>query len=230
MPEVVIVGADGTEHVFPDGFNPKRAAQIVKGQSAPEAKPQPGSKAAILSHVAAKAIPVVESGAMNFATNPSVPKMSASAGRVLGGVAPVVAGATKMGPAGAAIGMAGAAQGAWAGGKAGWFTGKLAQQLMTPIAKVMEAVKPYAQGLATLSGAQGVLDLAQMAEPDRTDIGVLGVGKSQDKDARQKFAADWEAWMSNYPKEVGREKWTALNPTQRLEGFKAFMAKQTEAK
>lgn len=32
--EVVIVGADGTEHVFPAGFDPKRAAAIVK-QAAP---------------------------------------------------------------------------------------------------------------------------------------------------------------------------------------------------
>jgi hypothetical protein len=35
-PEVVILGADGvTEHVFPAGFDPKRAAQIVRSQSAP---------------------------------------------------------------------------------------------------------------------------------------------------------------------------------------------------
>lgn len=34
-PEVVIVGADGTEHVFPSGFDPKRAAAIVRSQAAP---------------------------------------------------------------------------------------------------------------------------------------------------------------------------------------------------
>lgn len=33
--EVVIVGADGAEHVFPAGFDPKRAAGIVKQRSAP---------------------------------------------------------------------------------------------------------------------------------------------------------------------------------------------------
>lgn len=193
-----------------------------------EPTPQPGSKAAIIMQAASKSVPMAERVAMEAATNPNVPRVTANVGRVVGGAAPVVGGFAKAGPGGAAIGMAGSAQGAWAGGKTGWFTGKLAQQLMTPIAKVMEAVKPYAQALGTLSGAQGVLDLAQMAEPNRTDIGTLGVGKTQDPEARQQFAADWEAWMSAYPKEVGKEKWTALNPTQRLEGFKAFMAKQSE--
>lgn len=32
MPEIVIIGKDGTEHVFPDGFDPKRAAEIVRAQ------------------------------------------------------------------------------------------------------------------------------------------------------------------------------------------------------
>lgn len=33
QPEVVIVGADGKEHVFPAGFDPKRAAEIVRQQA-----------------------------------------------------------------------------------------------------------------------------------------------------------------------------------------------------
>lgn len=40
QPEVVILGADGTEHVFPPGFNPKRAAAIVRGQGSPQAAQQ----------------------------------------------------------------------------------------------------------------------------------------------------------------------------------------------
>jgi len=35
MPEIVIVDASGKEHVFPDGFDPKRAASIVQQQAAP---------------------------------------------------------------------------------------------------------------------------------------------------------------------------------------------------
>jgi hypothetical protein len=38
--EVVIVADDGTEHVFPAGFDPKRAAAIVRGQAQQRA---PGS-------------------------------------------------------------------------------------------------------------------------------------------------------------------------------------------
>lgn len=34
-PEVVIIGADGTEHVFPPGFDPKQAAAIVRGGAKP---------------------------------------------------------------------------------------------------------------------------------------------------------------------------------------------------
>ena len=44
--EVVIVGADGKEHVFPPGFDPKRAAAIVRGQSELGAM-KPGASAAL---------------------------------------------------------------------------------------------------------------------------------------------------------------------------------------
>lgn len=39
--EVVILGNDGTEHVFPAGFDPQKAAAIVRGQSAAPAQHQP---------------------------------------------------------------------------------------------------------------------------------------------------------------------------------------------
>lgn len=42
--EVVIVDAKGMEHVFPPGFDPKRAAGIVRQQSAPAAPPAPTAK------------------------------------------------------------------------------------------------------------------------------------------------------------------------------------------
>lgn len=40
-PEVVILGTDGTEHVFPPGFDPKRAAQIVRQQTLKAANAAP---------------------------------------------------------------------------------------------------------------------------------------------------------------------------------------------
>lgn len=36
-------------------------------------------------------------------------------------------------------------------------------------------LQPYAQTISTVSGAQGVLDLAQMADQTRQDIGTIGV-------------------------------------------------------
>lgn len=55
-------------------------------------------------------------------------------------------------------------------------------------ASVLERLAPYAQTLSTLSGAQGVLDLAQMAEPNRRDIGVLGVGIGPARSAEDQAA------------------------------------------
>lgn len=55
--EIVILGADGiTEHVFPAGFDPKRAAAIVRGQAAPAAPQVPaGPPAQTLGRFAGEA-------------------------------------------------------------------------------------------------------------------------------------------------------------------------------
>ena len=54
--EVVIVDDQGTEHVFPAGFDPKKAAGIVRAQSIPSAKPPTAGE--MLANV-----PIDESGA-----------------------------------------------------------------------------------------------------------------------------------------------------------------------
>ncbi len=46
----------------------------------------------------------------------------------------------------------------------------------TPVAKAISAAAPYVKAISMASGAQGVLDLAQLAEPKRKDIGFFGVG------------------------------------------------------
>src|SRR5688500_9678385 len=51
MPEIVIVGADGKEHVFPDGFDPKRAAAIVRGGGTPEQKPATLGRPSLIDRV-----------------------------------------------------------------------------------------------------------------------------------------------------------------------------------
>lgn len=122
-----------------------------------------------------KGLPLAEEGATAFATSPNVAPAAAKIGRFVGGVAAPVSGAMYGGPAGGVIGALESAKGAWAGGKTGWFAGKLAQGMAMPVAKGLSALAPYAQTLGTLSGAQGMGDLAQMADPTRKDIGFLGM-------------------------------------------------------
>lgn len=57
--DVVIVGADGREHVFPAGFDPKRAASIVKQATAP---PREKGLATIGEQIDAKRNPIVDAG------------------------------------------------------------------------------------------------------------------------------------------------------------------------
>lgn len=142
----------------------------------------PGSKGGLVLAGVKAAAPKATELAADFATSPKVAATAAKIGRVIGGAAPIVGGAATAGPAGAAIGMAGAAHGAWTGGKTGWFTGKLAQNMAAPIASAMDSAAPYIQTLGTMSGIQSGLDLAQMAEPDRQDIGFLGIGGSATPD------------------------------------------------
>lgn len=133
-------------------------------------RPARGTNAALTLQVARGAVPALRRAAEEAATNPNLPKIGSAAGQIVGGIQ------------GAMRSPLDAAGGAWAGGRAGYFTGKLAQRLAAPVANAMEAVTPYAQTLGTLSGAQGVNDLAQMAEPNRQDIGFLGVGSSAPTD------------------------------------------------
>lgn len=68
-PEVVIIGDDGTEHVFPAGFDPQKAAAIVRG-GAPAGS---GSQTPVTPMVAAglgaatKLTPAIVSGVNNVA-------------------------------------------------------------------------------------------------------------------------------------------------------------------
>lgn len=148
--------------------------------SEPKADKKAGTNSALVLNLSAHLVPYVASVLEEFATSPNVPKIAAQAGRVMGGAAPVIGGGIEFGLPGAMVGVAGSAKGAWLGGKTGWHTGKMVQNLSAPVAQAMEKLAPYAQTLATLSGAQGVLDLAQMAEPDRRDIGFMGVGPHVD--------------------------------------------------
>lgn len=180
-PNIVIVDGQGTRHVFPPGFDPQRAAFIVRTQSGASSQPDTPSTSTALSMAGATAsIPALTDAVTNFATSPNVPKATAALGRGIGGMAPIAAGYAEAGIPGAIGGATLSAAGAWSGGKTGWFTGKLAQNLSALPARAMNAALPYLQALSTVSGAQGLLDLAQMADPNRSDIGTLGIGKSSE--------------------------------------------------
>lgn len=70
----------------------------------------------------------------------------------------------------------------WAAGKGGYWLAKGAQSVAAPVANAMETVAPYLQAANKLIGPQGALDLAQMAEPNRKDIGFMGIGKGVQSD------------------------------------------------
>lgn len=172
--------SDALQAVTSDvGESPSMSLEDALRQLASESaqsKPKPSDSGALVMAGAQAIAPTVTNAVSDFATNPAVPQMAAKAGRVMGGIAPIVAGAQTGGVPGALAGVAASAKGAWAGGRTGYFTGKLMQGVSEPVAKVLEALSPYIQTLSTLSGAQGINDLAQMAEPNREDIGVLGIG------------------------------------------------------
>ncbi len=189
--EVVIIGKDGAEHVFPEGFDPKKAAAIVAGTGeAPKAAVERQSSMGAIPIAAAGALmPVAANVATHVATSPSAPYIGAQIGRVIGGTGPVLSSAAKAWNGdlvGAAHDLVYTAPGVWGGGKAGWFTGKLAQRMAAPIASALEKAGP---SLSVVGGAAGVGDLAQMAEPNRRDIGFLGVGPTVEPDVAMLTAA-----------------------------------------
>lgn len=155
---------------------------------------QQSSVGALPLAAAGEGVPLAANAAMRLATSQNVAKGGSLIGQLIGGVE----GAMKGGP----LGMAG---GVWAGGKAGWHTGKLAQRVAAPIASGLEKVAPYAQALSTLGGVQGVNDLAQMAEPQRKDIGFLGMAPSQpDQPAPQMTPEQRALYDKTWQAKLGR--------------------------
>lgn len=130
-----------------------------------------GDSGALAMRAAAGAAPTMTRVLEEVATNPSLVRGSKAGGEIVGGVTGLIKG----GPMGAAVGMAG-------GEKAGGVLAAAAQRVASPVATLLAKAAPYAQALSTASGAQGALDLAQMAEPNRKDIGTFGVTVGDPKD------------------------------------------------
>lgn len=109
------------------------------------------------------------------ATNPSFPAAVATGGRVVGGLAPIAAGLWKGGLYPALAGMVASGFGANRGARSGRFVGQALQKAAVPFATLADKAATVANKANPLIAAQGALDLAQMAEPQRRDIGFLGL-------------------------------------------------------
>jgi hypothetical protein len=173
----------GETQYFPSDWTEAQISSALGAipESNKDAVPNAPTWKALTMMSAGRAVPMMANASMEFATNPSVPRTAATIGRVVGAVAPTV-GEAATGNVPAAIALAAnAGKTAWTGGKAGWFTGKLAQNAAAPVASMLEKAAPYAQTLSTLGGAAGVGELAQVSEPNRKDIGFLGIGPTDQK-------------------------------------------------
>ena len=144
--------------------------------AAPEQPAQPGTNSALTLAGAGAGVPLAGKAASAFAASPNVAKTGSTIART----------GTTLGMLGHGIAtgnmteVLAAPAGGWSAGKGGWFLGKGAQSVAKPVGSLLGKMAPYAQTLSTLAGPQSVLDLAQMAEPTRQDIGFLGMGKSVD--------------------------------------------------
>jgi hypothetical protein len=174
--EVVIVGADGTEHIFPPGFDPKRAAAIVKGGDAKSDRPSDSGGGAVLAgaKTAQALAPTIQQAAEAFATSPTAAKTGGALARGVTTIAALGQGLYS----GNLNEVVSAPIKGWAAGKGGYFLTKALQAGGKPVAAAAEAAVPVARAFGNAVSPQGMLDLAQMAEPDRRDIGFMGIGAS----------------------------------------------------
>lgn len=85
--DVIIIGDDGTEHVFPAGFDPKRAAAIVRSGSAPPSSGPPATAVTAAGLTAAKMAPAVMRGIHAVATGVGDVAKKSAGKYALGGVA-----------------------------------------------------------------------------------------------------------------------------------------------
>lgn len=116
-------------------------------------------------------LPSAATAVEDFATSPTAAKTLGSVARAATTVGAVGSGIASGNP----TQVLAAPMEGWAAGKGGYFLGKGLQSVATPVAKALDTVAPYAQTLSTLGGAQGLLDLVQMVDPKRKDLGFLGV-------------------------------------------------------
>lgn len=149
----------------------------ASGQPAATSAPSPQQQSnvgGIALAAGQAALPKIASWTADFAANPDAWRTAKVIGELAGGAAGLSHG-----------GLFGAAGGSYMGAKAGWRLSNLAQR---GAQAVSNTVRPAAQAvlnaeryISPLTIAQSGLDLAQMADPTRKDIGFLGIGAGDEK-------------------------------------------------
>lgn len=164
---------------FPDSMSDAEvnaaATRVYQGANPSKKQPPVSNWVGAATAAAGAAMPAAANLAAEIGTNPAVPKMVGAATRT----------ATTLGMLGQGIAsgnlgeVVGAAPAGWQAGKGGYFLGKGIQAVARPVSTALEAAAPFTK---TAGIVQGALDLAQMAEPNRKDIGTLGVTIGDKKD------------------------------------------------
>lgn len=171
MPDPRVVNFEGKTQVFPaDATDAEISSALnaipsANSAAVPSAKTWSISTPAIDMAATKAAVPLVQTAVDQLATNPGI----VAAGKIAGRVGGLVKSIATKNP----FTMLGSME---VGSKAGGDAAAVAQAAALKASPAIAKAAPYAQVLGTLSGAQGGLDLAQMAEPNRQDIGVLGMG------------------------------------------------------
>lgn len=145
----------------------------------PPPKPEkPNDSGSIAMRGAAASVSPMATGLETLAISPTAAKTIGAVARASTTIGGIVHGvATGNAPEVIMSPIAG-----WQAGKGGYWLGKGMQAVAGPVATAARSVAPYAQAVSTLAGAQGVNDLAQMAEPERKDIGFLGAVRNAPSD------------------------------------------------
>lgn len=168
MPDRV-VNFEGKTQVFPADATDAEISAALNAIPESNAASVPSAKTwstPAINMAAAKAsVPIVQTAVDQVATNPGV----VAAGKIAGRVGGLVKSIATKNP----FTMLGSME---VGSKAGGDAAAIAQAAALKASPAIAKAAPYAQVLGTLSGAQGGLDLAQMADPKRQDIGFMGMG------------------------------------------------------
>lgn len=151
---------------------------------------QPSNGGSIAA-TATAALPIVQAGAEELATNPNAWKL----GRTIGSTVGFLAGAQTLDPLKAAAGM-------WVGGKAGWRLTNAAQRVAAPVAKALKAMEPFTASFAL--GLEGARLRGQLESPE--GIGMLA--KKSNPPARARLLehfADQPEYVTAIKNAIGKK-------------------------